>query len=614
MKKAIDWLASSIRPRIVGSFGVIAVLVIAALGLSYVQLFQMRQAARAIVPDSEQLSAFQDMASTLASLEADLEAFFVIGGVEFRDALLADLEGLKQVPIRAGEEDDEDVLASLNELLAGLGAEVTTLVGPEAAQLTSRQTNEAIVRIYGYLDEIEMLQQELAADELAQLQEAANSQERIVTRLSARFLVLGLVVVAVALFVSASAIRDMANPLVRLADVAGRVARGERGARAEVRTRDELGRLGLAFNQMTDQLQELIGGLERRVEERTRNLEAAARVSRVTSEILDVNVLLPRVVELVREQFGYYYVGIFLADETNQWAVLRAGTGEAGRRMLAQGWRLQIGGESMIGRAVATGQADIQLDVGEAAVRFNNPFLPETRSEVALPLRSRGRVIGALTIQSEREAAFEQADVATLENMADQVAAALENARLFQQVQESLEAERRAFGALSAQEWQKLLLEKGELGFVKEQGMVLPLAAGSAGASARMERSERADTTRTMPVRAAGQVVAMIEAQLPADSGGWTADQVSMLEALSAELGQALDRARLYRATEQSAARERLVTQVTGRIRESLELETMLRTAAEQIREALGLDKSVVRLAPAQMVGQGETMEQVKGE
>ncbi len=182
----------------------------------------------------------------------------------------------------------------------------------------------------------------------------------------------------------------------------------------------------------------LLAALERRAVQ----LQTATEVSRAASSILNPEELIQRVVDLIRERFDLYYVGLFLVDQTgewsgepNRWAVLQAGTGEAGRQMLAQGHKLEIGGASMIGWCIANKQARIALDVGAEAVRFENPLLPQTRSELAFPLISRGEVIGALTIQSAQEAAFSQEDIAVLQAMADHVANAIANARLFEQVQ-----------------------------------------------------------------------------------------------------------------------------------------------------------------------------------
>jgi len=172
--------------------------------------------------------------------------------------------------------------------------------------------------------------------------------------------------------------------------------------------------------------------LQRVVSRYAVQLTTAAEVSRAASSMLEPAKLLSEVVDLIRDRFDFYYVGLFLLDEGGEYAVLRAGTGEAGRQMLGMGHKLEVGGSSMIGWCTAQGKARIVLDVGKEAVRFENPLLPETRSEMALPLISRGRVIGAMTIQSAKAAAFSEEDITTLQTMADQVANAIENAHLFE--------------------------------------------------------------------------------------------------------------------------------------------------------------------------------------
>ena len=164
---------------------------------------------------------------------------------------------------------------------------------------------------------------------------------------------------------------------------------------------------------------------------RTIQLQTAAEVSRAASSILDLNKLLHTAVELIRNHFDYYYVGIFLVEESKEWAILSAATGEMGKHMLATGHRLRAEDTSMIGWCITHGQARIALDVGEDAVRFKNPYLPLTRSEMALPLIARGQMVGAMTIQSEQPAAFSRVDTTALQTMADQITNAIENARLF---------------------------------------------------------------------------------------------------------------------------------------------------------------------------------------
>jgi len=172
-----------------------------------------------------------------------------------------------------------------------------------------------------------------------------------------------------------------------------------------------------------------------RARRRARLLEAAAQVGREVTSILDLDELLNRTVDIICDAYGFYYAGVFLLDETGEWAVLRAGRGDAGAAMVAAGHKLKVGGHSMIGTCVDRRQARIALDVGEEPVHFKNPYLPHTRSEMALPLAVGDEVIGALTVQSIEEAAFSDEDITSLQAMADQLAVAINNARLLKELE-----------------------------------------------------------------------------------------------------------------------------------------------------------------------------------
>jgi PAS domain S-box-containing protein len=244
-------------------------------------------------------------------------------------------------------------------------------------------------------------------------------------------------------------VMDSGEPLVILRDWA--TVDGELHVFNTIKTplRDAKGEvwgvLGVARD--VTERERLLADLERR----SAQLQTAAEVSHAASGTLDLNKLIQQVVDLACERFDLYYAGLFLVDETNKWAVLRAGTGEAGQKMLAQGHKLEVGGTSMVGWCMANKQARIALDVGEEAVRFDNPLLPETRSELALPLVSRGQAIGALTIQSTHEAAFSEEDISVLQTMADQLANAIANAQLYDQAQREIAERKRAEEALARQ-------------------------------------------------------------------------------------------------------------------------------------------------------------------
>jgi GAF domain-containing protein/HAMP domain-containing protein len=267
----------------------------------------------------------------------------------------------------------------------------------------------------------------------------------------AMLLIVAGVAATVALLVSGRITR----PLVGLTITANQLATGDLSREVpHTERQDEIGTLARAFSQMSQRLRELITRLEERVAERTRQwqeanfrlqrraiqLEASGQVARAITSILNLDALLAQIVNLIRDRFGFYHAGIFLLEESGDWAVLRQATGEAGQRMLSRKHRLAVGGQSIVGWVTANRQPRVALDVGADAIHFKNPDLPHTRSEMALPLIVGDRLLGALDVQSIEEAAFDEEDVAILSLMADQIAVAIENALKFSQEATILEA------------------------------------------------------------------------------------------------------------------------------------------------------------------------------
>jgi GAF domain-containing protein len=223
---------------------------------------------------------------------------------------------------------------------------------------------------------------------------------------------------------------------------------------------------------------------------------------------------------------------------------------------------------------------------------------------MALPLQTRGEIIGALDVQSKEPAAFGEDDVFILQALADQVAVAISNAHLFRQVEQSLEEERRTYGELSSRAWRELLRSQPNLGFLSDAQGVIP--AGDlwepqmvqAVRTGEVTWGKQDSATVAIPIRLRDQVIGMIDAQKPDGAGSWDLEEIEMLRALVDRLETALEGARLYQDAQRHAARDRLLAEVSSRMRETLEMETLLRTAASEMRRALDLDELVVRLVP----------------
>ena len=362
---------------------------------------------------------------------------------------------------------------------------------------------------------------------------------------------------------------------------------------------------------------------ERRVEEshakelerRATYLRAITSVAREAASVLDLDELLSRVVKLISDRFGYYHTGIFLLDAARENAVLRAASSEGGQRMLARHHQLAVGGESIIGYVTATGKPRIALDVGADEVFFNNPDLPETRSEMALPLRARGEIIGALDVQSTEAGAFTEEDVKMLAVLADQLAVAIDNARLFQQAQENLDAMQRAYGELRRDAWSELLQTSSELlGYRSDAQGVAPTDSWSPVMAQAIQTGEvvveqagddSADRIPlAVPIKIAGSVIGVIDTYKPASQGEWQQEEIALLESLANQLSGALESARFYQDVQKRALLEQATREVTERLRQAVDVDTLMQVTVQEIVKALGGTLSFVWLENTSALGE----------
>ncbi|HMK09359.1 MAG TPA: GAF domain-containing protein [Anaerolineales bacterium] len=244
----------------------------------------------------------------------------------------------------------------------------------------------------------------------------------------------GLIVFAamVCLVIVLIATDRLLRPLGQLTEFADRISRGEWGQHVPEGGDDEIGALAASFNRMADDLSGLYGSLEARVAERTQQVRTAAEVARAVTSTPNLDDLLRRAVELIRDRFGYYHVTIFLLDDEGARAVVRESTGEVGQLLKARGHSLPVGSPSIIGWVTANNQGRIATDVARDPIHLKNELLPETRSEAAVPLQVSGRVFGALDVQSKESNAFSAEALEVLQALADQLSTAIQNAQLAQ--------------------------------------------------------------------------------------------------------------------------------------------------------------------------------------
>jgi GAF domain-containing protein len=383
---------------------------------------------------------------------------------------------------------------------------------------------------------------------------------------------------------------------VKLTKAAEEVAEGNLDTRADVTTDDEIGLLAKTLNSMASTAQGLILSLEERVAERTQSIErratqiqAVAEVGKSVAAQRDLGDLLIRSSHLISDRFGFYHIGIFLLDARRKYAILRASNSNGGARMLERGHKLSVGVEGIVGTVAATGQARIALDVGEDAVYFDNPDLPKTRSEMALPLIAGGEILGVLDIQSVEANAFSDEDIPTLQVLADQLSIAVQNARLLLNSQEALMLARKTTGDISQLGWQSLLQNIDGMGYISlMNGEVTQVSDNLDTTTQRAlldgESVLSADNrTLSMPISVRGQLVATMRLVKPSASEPWMPEEIEDIKTLAAQLSNTLDSARLFREAQRRAVREQAIGEISAQISSASEVEAILQTAAEEI-------------------------------
>jgi GAF domain-containing protein len=362
---------------------------------------------------------------------------------------------------------------------------------------------------------------------------------------------------------------------------------------ALTRIRQSEGKL-TASNQ---QLQELTQNLENRIKERVidlenasilsekraRQFEAITRISSTITSVQNLQELLPRISEVISNQFGFYHTGIFLTDISHQYAVLSAANSEGGKKMLKRSHQLKIGEQGIVGYVTGTGNPRVALNVGEDIVFFNNPDLPETHSEMALPLKIAGNVIGALDVQSTEPNAFSTEDINVLSTLADQVSLAIQNARLFDQSTKLLSEYEAIQHQYLRETWSRLPQEENLAGF-----------RYSAIGATQIDNNENLPPVDNntyneiiTPISIRGETIGSLSIHIPQHERV-TTDQMDLIKAVAERVALSAENARLFEETSRRASRESLVSDITTKIRGTNNPQEMIKTAMDELQRALG--------------------------
>ncbi len=493
--------------------------------------------------------------------------------------------------------------------------------------------NQSVVGVYRWIPELKVA---LLAE---QDQSEAFRTTTVILWISSIFTLLAIIVGVVA---SILITLSVVTPIENLENAAKAISEGQLDTRVQVTTDDEIGSLSTVFNEMAGQLSTTLSTLEQRVADRTQTLEAQSAelamrsqqlealnkhslkraqqfetigiVMRSVASIKNLHELLDQVARYISTQFHFYHVGIFLNDTANEYAILSAANSEGGKRMLARGHRLKIGQTGIVGNVTSTGQPRIVLDTGSDAVYFKNPDLPETHSEMALPLKSGDTIIGALDVQSTEINAFSEEDAAVLSILADQITIAIENARQFENTQKSLTEAETIYRQYIQQEWKGLSKKTGLSGFryavtgsemlsapVSDEIIETTVKTGEIYA-----KSDENSSALAVPIKLRDQIIGVLNVRT---SGGrdWHPNEINLAKAVAERVAISAENARLFEETTGRAERERIVADITNKIRSTNDPQEMLQTAMQELQRALGVKKvSITPYRPTAAPGNAE--------
>jgi GAF domain-containing protein len=325
----------------------------------------------------------------------------------------------------------------------------------------------------------------------------------------------------------------------------------------------------------------------RQTEQRAKQLQTVADVARATASVRDLDSLLPAIAKVISEQFGYYHTGIFLNDDRNEYAVLKAANSEGGKKMLARGHALKIGEQGIVGYVAKHGQPRIALDTGKDAIFFNNPDLPNTHSEAALPLVIGDRIIGALDVQSHLSAAFGEAEIGVLSTLANQVAVAIENARSFSQMNKTLSELQETYTRFTGTEWEKFSTEIQTKGFRYSGLEVEPIDSH--------ENIPTDNESIRVPITLRGQILGYLSVNPKTSDSKFGEDETALAQSAAERVALALENARLFQSTQKRAAKEHKISEITNKISASTNLDNILLTAIVELGQVISDSEVIIQ-------------------
>jgi GAF domain-containing protein len=367
------------------------------------------------------------------------------------------------------------------------------------------------------------------------------------------------------------------------------VTSGELEAQASVGSQDQIGQLAAAFNSMTAQIRNLIGSLEDQVRERTNELILSMKVGQQASTIRSLNELLPTITEFIREQFNLYYTQVYFVDDLGQNLILQAGTGTAGQGLIARHHSLPLGSGSIVGRVAAERRSIVVPDTQNSDIHKANPLLPKTRSELAIPLKVEDRIIGVLDMQADKANTFTEDNMTVFEAMATQLAISIDSAQQWALAQDAQHKSEEVVRQLTRERWaERLASRRGSYGFAYDLSAVTPISTNA-------PEPVNGEEKLSVPLMVQNEQIGHLGVKMPPQRV-LSGDDQDLLTAVAQQLAQKAETLRLFEQTQQQATREHIARQIIDKVRGSRDVETALKTAAEELSKALGASRAVINL------------------
>ncbi len=442
-------------------------------------------------------------------------------------------------------------------------------------------------------------------------------------------IVVGLFIAVAAVIVAFVVAQRLANPITRLTAVARQVTTGDLTARAGIESGDEVGVLAETFNSMTDQLRDTVDTLEDQVAERTRQLETVVEVGQQLSGILDLSDLMRQVVTLTKETFNFYHVHIYLLE--SDILIMAEGYGQAGAEMKRRGHTISLAApKSLVARAAREGGIITVKNVRENPDWLPNPLLPDTYAEMAVPVMLGSEVVGVLDVQSEKVAGLTPEDGIILQALANQVAIAVHNARLFTQTQSALYEAQRLQQVYTSHAWAQYGAGRVTLNYEVKQPTLPPLEqittpeatavlqqkqtvdlrlpesdfvsedfddeAADNGQSKTQEQHLKMGTALATPLKLHNEIIGVLGLRDEDPHRQWTIEEIALIESVSEQMSLAIENARLFDDTQQRAQRETLTREIADKIRGANNVEEILQTTVAELSRALGVSQTFIDL------------------